>query len=91
MSLVHLLLRQARQSPASAAILHSTGAWATHGQWAQRSAGLAHRMGAAGLVPGDRVVLFMHNHPRYLEILRAAWWAASNPTSPTPAMWWATH
>jgi long-chain acyl-CoA synthetase len=75
MSLVHLLLRQARQSPASAAILHGTGAWATHGQWAQRSAGLAHRMGAAGLVPGDRVVLFMHNHPRYLEILWAAWWA----------------
>ncbi|MDP1683805.1 class I adenylate-forming enzyme family protein [Hydrogenophaga sp.] len=75
MSLVHLLLRQARQSPASAAILHGTGAWATHGQWAQRSAGLAQRMGAAGLVPGDRVVLFMHNHPRYLEILWAAWWA----------------
>lgn len=75
MSLVHLLLRQARQRPASAAIFHGTEAWATHGQWAQRSAGLACRMVAAGLVPGDRVVLFMHNHPRYLEILWAAWWA----------------
>jgi long-chain acyl-CoA synthetase len=29
----------------------------------------------AGLLPGDRVVLFMHNHPRYLEILWGAWWA----------------
>ena len=75
MSLVHLLLRQARQFPASAAIFHGTEAWATHGQWAQRSAGLAQRMVAAGLVPGDRVVLFMHNHPRYFEILWAAWWS----------------
>lgn len=75
MSLVHLLLRHARQTPERAAICHGTEAWATHGQWAQRSSGLAQRMVAAGLVPGDRVVLFMHNHPRYLEILWAAWWA----------------
>jgi long-chain acyl-CoA synthetase len=75
MSLVHLLLRQARQRPASAAIFHGTDTWATHGQWTQRSAGLARNMVAAGLVPGDRVVLFMHNHPRYLEVLWAAWWA----------------
>jgi len=75
MSLVHLLLRHARLSPDRAAIFHGTEAWATHGQWAQRSAGLARRMVDAGLVPGDRVVLFMHNHPRYLEVLWAAWWA----------------
>ncbi len=75
MSLVHLLLRHARQRPASAAIFLGAETWATHAQWAQRSAGLAQRMVAAGLVPGDRVVLFMHNHPRYLEILWAAWWA----------------
>jgi long-chain acyl-CoA synthetase len=30
---------------------------------------------AAGLQPGDRVVLFMRNHPRYLELLFGAWWA----------------
>ncbi|MBT9464485.1 AMP-binding protein [Hydrogenophaga sp.] len=75
MSLVHLLRRHARQTPDRPAIFHGTDAWATHGQWAQRSAGLAQRMVAAGLVPGDRVVLFMRNHPRYLEILWAAWWA----------------
>ncbi len=75
MSLVHLLLRQARQNPDRPAIFNGTQAWATHGEWAQRSAGLAQRMVAGGLVPGDRVVLFMHNHPRYLEILWAAWWA----------------
>ncbi|MDM7944199.1 MAG: AMP-binding protein [Hydrogenophaga sp.] len=75
MNLVHLLLRQARQCPDRLAILYGTEPWATHAQWAQRSAGLAQRMRAAGLVPGDRVMLFMRNQPRYLEILWAAWWA----------------
>ena len=75
MSLVHLLLRHARQTPDRPAIFNGTDAWATHGAWAQRSAGLAQRMVAAGLLPGDRVMLFLHNHPRYLEILWAAWWA----------------
>ena len=28
-----------------------------------------------GLRPGDRVLLFMRNHPRYLELMWAAWWA----------------
>lgn len=45
MSLAHLLLRQAQQTPGRAAIFNGT------------------------------VVLFMRNHPRYLEILWAAWWA----------------
>jgi long-chain acyl-CoA synthetase len=32
-------------------------------------------MHQAGLVPGDRIVIFMRNHPRYLELLWGAWWA----------------
>jgi len=36
---------------------------------------LAIRLREAGLSPGDRVLLFMRNHPRYLELLWAAWWA----------------
>ena len=32
-------------------------------------------MRRAGLQPGDRVVLLMHNRPRYLELLFGAWWA----------------
>ena len=38
-------------------------------------AGLAQRLRNAGLQPGDRVGLFMRNHPRYLEMLYGAWWA----------------
>ena len=75
MSLAHLLLRHAQQTPERAAIFNGTTLHASHGQWAARSAALAQRMQAAGLVPGDRVVLFMRNHPRYLEVLWAAWWA----------------
>jgi len=75
MNLAHLLLRQARQQPSSAAIYNGTAIHATYGQWAARSAALARRLSESGLLPGDRVLLFMRNHPRYLEILWAAWWA----------------
>jgi long-chain acyl-CoA synthetase len=74
MSLTHLLVRQARAQPDRDAIFHGTAPWATWGQWAARSAGLAQRLRAAGLAPGDRVLLFMRNHPRYLELLWGAWW-----------------
>jgi long-chain acyl-CoA synthetase len=75
MSLAHLLIRHARQSPERVAILSGSVVHATYGEWAARSAGLAQRFREAGLVPGDRVLLFMRNHPRYLEVLWAAWWA----------------
>ena len=75
MSLVDLLLRQARLGPDRPAIFQGTSPHASYGQWAARSAGLAARLTAAGLAPGERVLLFMGNHPRYLEILWAAWWA----------------
>ena len=75
MSLAHLLLRQARENPSRPAIHEGTAVHATHGQWAARSAGLAKRLRAAGRQPGDRVLLFLRNHPRTLELLWGAWWA----------------
>ena len=75
MTLAHLLLRQALADPGRPAILDGMRAWASYGEWAARSAGLAQRLHAAGLAPGDRIVVFMRNHPRYLEILFGAWWA----------------
>ncbi|PUE60504.1 AMP-dependent synthetase [Limnohabitans curvus] len=75
MNLAHLLQRMARQFPNRAAIFHGTHAVATYAQWAQRSAHLAQQFQDAGLQPGDRVALFMHNHPRYLEVMFGAWWA----------------
>ena len=75
MPLAHLLTRQARLSPTRPAVFNGETPWSTHAQWAARSAALAHHLRASGLAPGDRVVLFMRNHPRYLELLWAAWWA----------------
>jgi long-chain acyl-CoA synthetase len=75
MNLAHLLTRQARVSADRPAIFEGAQPWATHAQWAQRSAGMANRLRAAGLEPGDRLLVFMRNQPRYLEILWAAWWA----------------
>ena len=75
MNLAQLLHRQATTHPDQPAIFEGARPWATYAQWAMRSAGLAQRLRQAGLQPGDRVVLFMRNHPRYLEILWGAWWA----------------
>ncbi len=68
-------MRMARQYPTRPAIFHGTQAVATYAQWAQRCAHLAQQFHTAGLKPGERVALFMHNHPRYLEIMFGAWWA----------------
>ena len=75
MTLAHLLLRRALRQPDREAIYKGIALHATIGQWAARSAALAQHFRVSGLVPGDRVLLFMRNHPRYLEILWAAWWA----------------
>ena len=75
MNLAHLLQRMARQFPNRAAIFHGTQTVATYAQWAERCAHLAQQFEAVGLKPGDRVALFMHNHPRYLEVMFGAWWA----------------
>ncbi|MFT3953205.1 MAG: AMP-binding protein [Piscinibacter sp.] len=75
MSLAHLLVRQLGLAPGSPALFHGTTVHASFGQWAARSSGLAQRLRQAGLDEGDRIVLFMHNHPRYLELLWGAWWA----------------
>ncbi len=75
MQLAHLLLKQALARGDAAAILDGTVLHARYHEWAARSAAAALRLREAGLQPGDRVLLFMRNHPRYLELLWAAWWA----------------
>ena len=75
MNLAHLLARVARADLNRPAIFHGTETVASYAEWANRAARLAGAFHAAGLVPGDRVVLFMTNHPRYLEVLLGAWWA----------------
>jgi long-chain acyl-CoA synthetase len=73
--LSQLLLRQATLTPHQNALFYGTKVHATYQKWAARSAALGARMRESGLQPGERVVLFMRNHPRYLEVLWACWWA----------------
>ncbi|HMN93982.1 MAG TPA: AMP-binding protein [Hydrogenophaga sp.] len=75
MNLAHLLQRQALEHPDRPALFNGPQPVATHAQWACRAARIGARLRASGLRPGDRVVLFMRNHPRYLELLFGAWWA----------------
>ncbi|MEN9888342.1 MAG: Long-chain-fatty-acid--CoA ligase [Pseudomonadota bacterium] len=75
MNLAHLLQRQALQAPERPALFEGAHLRATHGQWAQRAACLGAALRTRGLQPGDRVLLFMRNHPRYLEFMFGCWWA----------------
>jgi long-chain acyl-CoA synthetase len=75
MNLAHLLLKQAQRHSSRPAIHSGAQCVATHGEWAVRAARVGAQLLAQGLAPGDRVVLFMRNHPRYLELLFGAWWA----------------
>jgi long-chain acyl-CoA synthetase len=73
--LAQLLLKQARLNGDKSAIFNGPHSHATYAEWAARSAALAEHFSQAGLQAGDRVLLFMRNHPRYLEVLWACWWA----------------
>ena len=63
MNLAQQLARVSRLDPDRPALFNGTQPVATYGEWAQRAAGLAASFAAAGLNPGDRVVLFGHLRP----------------------------
>jgi long-chain acyl-CoA synthetase len=64
MNLIHLLQRQGPPVPDRPAIFEGERLGQLR-RMAARSAGAGRRMRAAGLQPGDRVLLFARNHPRY--------------------------
>ncbi len=75
MNLAHSLQRIALADPGRPALFHGHQLLRDYGALADRVARLAASFHAAGLVPGDRIALFMHNHPAYLEAMYGAWWA----------------
>ncbi|MCG2594881.1 AMP-binding protein [Ramlibacter sp. XY19] len=75
MNLAHTLLRVARADPRRPALYEGERLLFDYGQLAERVARLAAAMREGGLAPGDRVAVFMRNHPAYLEVFYAAWWA----------------
>ena len=75
MNLAHSLRRMALAEPGRPALFHGDRLLYDYGTLAGRVARLAHGLAARGWSPGERIVLFMRNHPAYLELLYAAWWA----------------
>ncbi|MGV3573336.1 MAG: AMP-binding protein [Ramlibacter sp.] len=75
MNLATTLRRIALADPQRPAVYEGQRLRHTYGEWAARTAQLAGALRARGLVPGDRVLLFMRNHPAYLELVYGCWWA----------------
>jgi long-chain acyl-CoA synthetase len=76
MNLAHLLLRSARTAGERPALFLGEQALYSYAALAQRAATLGRALrDHEGLRPGDRVGLFLPNHPAVLEILFGCWWA----------------
>jgi long-chain acyl-CoA synthetase len=75
MNIANTLQRIALADPRRPALFEGSRLVRDYGALAGRAARLASALLAAGLRPGDRVALFMRNHPAYLEVLYGAWWA----------------
>jgi long-chain acyl-CoA synthetase len=76
MNLAHFLLRSARSAGHRPAVYLGTDLLFDYATLADRAACLATALHTRhGLQPGDRVGLFMSNHPAVLEILFGCWWA----------------
>jgi long-chain acyl-CoA synthetase len=70
-----LLARASRCWPRRPAVAVGSSVVRDYASFASRAASLAATMHAAGLVPGDRVVLVSRNSAAYLEAMVACWWA----------------
>jgi long-chain acyl-CoA synthetase len=77
MNVAHGLERAARLQPQRDAVLHGHAVVLSYAQWAQQAASGAAHLRACGVAPGDRVALFLPNHPDYLVWLYAIWWAGA--------------
>lgn len=75
MNLANTLRRIALADPRRPALYEGGELRHDYGALAARAARLAAALRAQGLAPGDRVVLFMRNHPAYLELMYGCWWA----------------
>lgn len=75
MNLANWLHRSSQVHPDHTALLHGTRQAETYRGFATRAADLARLLQDGGLLPGDRVAIWMGNHPSYLIGLFAIWWA----------------
>ena len=72
MNLAKLLIDIARQQPDRPAVTDARHRW-TYGEFAGRLIAIGSALRERGLVPGDRVVLWMENCAEFLECLYGCW------------------
>lgn len=77
MNLAQWLYRQAQALPERPALFHGTRQIADYAAFDARAARLAEWLRAGGIVPGDRVAIFMKNCPDYLIVQYAIWYAGA--------------
>jgi long-chain acyl-CoA synthetase len=75
MNLANTLKRIALADPDRPALYEGTRLRCSYGELAARVARIAAALRAQGLAPDEHVLLFMRNHPAYLELMFACWWA----------------
>ncbi len=66
------LARAAKEAPRATALMRGETAVADYAEFARRAAAIGGSLVARGIVPGDRVALFMGNRTEYLEALYGA-------------------
>lgn len=75
MNIANWLDSRARQTPSAPALYSGARCQADYGSFAAQACALADVLGSEfGLVPGDRIGLYMPNRIEYLPIMYAAWW-----------------
>ena len=77
MNIAHWLQRSASVGGDRPAILHGAGPVLSYSGFHAAASGIATALRAGGIAPGDRVALFMKNHPMYLPALYGIWIAGA--------------
>lgn len=97
MNIAHWLARSAQLHAERPAIAHGQSIWCTYAEFGERAAKVATWLMRQGVVEGDRVALFMHNRPDYLELQWGVWWVGAvvvpinSKLHPREAAWIVQH
>ena len=77
MNIVEWLLRRGRLAPQAPAVYLGDELLRDYGELSRRTLGLARALIRRGIRDGDRIGIWMHNTPAYLEVLFAIWAAGA--------------
>jgi len=77
MNIANWLKQTAQRTPEAPALVYGTEVVADYQTFFARASGLASSLKQMGIGPGDRVALFMKNHPNYLIALYGIWMAGA--------------